>query len=163
MDNFDEIKTERDENEEVDALWISEDIRSYIYDTAKWTRFLAIVGFVFSALVAISAFSVDAIFSSIAAANPGNPLLQLNPMVLTVMYLLFALVIFYPSFLLFKFSSSANQAVLFADQPSLTVAMNKLKSYFKFWGIMTIIVIGFYVLAIVSVVLLGLSAQGGAA
>lgn len=156
MENFEETKPEYDENEEADALWISEDIRSYIYDAAKWTRFLSIVGFVFSALVAVSAFSVAAIFSSVAAINPGNPMLQLNPVVLTVFYLLFAFVVFYPSFLLFKFSTSANQAVLFVDQESLSTAMGKLKSYFKFWGIVTIIGISLYVLMIF-VVIFGMS------
>ena len=159
MENFEEIKQEYDDNEEVEALWISEDIRSYIYDAAKWTRFLAIVGFVFSAIVAISAFSVAAIFSSLAAVNPGNPMLKLNPAVITAIYLLFALVVFYPSFLLFKFSTAATQAVLFTDQTSLSVAMNKLKSYFKFWGIVTIITIILYILMIVLMVMTGLNVQ----
>jgi len=159
MDNFEEIKPEIDETEEVDALWISEDVRSFIYETAKWTKFLSIVGFVFSALIALSALSVGAIISTLSAVSPGNPLLKIGAPALTVFYLLIALLQFYPSLLLFKFSNAANQAVLFADQSSLSIAMGKLKSFFKFWGIITIIIIGFYAMIFISAIAIGLSAQ----
>jgi hypothetical protein len=149
MDNFEEIKPELQEDAEVDALWITEDIRSYIYDAAKWTRFLSIVGFVLTAMFVMSAFSVGAMLSALSTTMPGNPMLKLGSGVWTVVYLLFALLQFYPSFLLYKFSSSATKAVLFADQPSLGEAIGKLKSFFKFWGILTIVIIALYVLMIV--------------
>ncbi|MBB5639132.1 hypothetical protein HDF26_005380 [Pedobacter cryoconitis] len=149
MDNFEEIKPELQEDAEVDALWITEDIRSYIYDAAKWTRFLSIVGFVLTAMFVMSAFSVGAMLSTLGTTMPGNPMLKLGSTVWTVIYLLFALLQFYPSLLLYKFSKSATQAVLFADQPSLGEAMGKLKSFFKFWGILTIVIIALYILMIV--------------
>ena len=159
MDNFEEIKPELDETEEVDALWISEDVRSFIYETAKWTKFLSIVGFVFSALIALSALSVGAIISTLSAVSPGNPLLKIGAPALTVFYLLISLLQFYPSLLLFKFSNAANQAVLFAEQNSLSVALGNLKSFFKFWGIITIIIIGFYAMIFISAIAIGLSTQ----
>ncbi|KIO76524.1 hypothetical protein TH53_14275 [Pedobacter lusitanus] len=160
MDNFEEIKPELQEDAEVDALWITEDIRSYIYDAAKWTRFLSIVGFVFTAMFVMSAFSVGAIYSTLSASMPGNPLLKLGPAVLTVFYLLIGLFQFYPSFLLYKFSASATKAVLYADQPSLGEAISKLKSFFKFWGVLTIVLIALYVLMIIMVV--AFAGQGAA-
>jgi hypothetical protein len=144
----------------VDALWISEDIRSYIYDTAKWTKFLSVVGFVFSAMIALSAFGTAAFLGTLAKVSPGNPLVQIGSTVLTVVYLLIALLQFYPSFLLFKFSSAATLAVLYADQTSLSVAMSKMKSFFKFWGVITIVFISFYILMMVTVIL---GVAGGAA
>lgn len=153
MDNFEEVKPEIQDTNEVDALWITEDIRSYIYDTAKWGRFLSIVGIVISALTAMSAMNAGAIITALSAASPGNPMASLNPAVLTVIYLLFALFIFYPSFLLYKFSTAATQAVLYADQPSLSIAMGKMKSLFKFWGILMIIFISLYVLATILLVI----------
>ena len=149
MDNFEEIKPELQEDAEVDALWITEDIRSYIYDAAKWTRFLSIVGFVLTAMFVMSAFSVDAMLSTLSKTMPGNPMLGLGSAGFTIIYLLFALLQFYPSFLLYKFSTSANKAVLFADQLSLGEAISKLKSFFKFWGILTIVIIALYILMIV--------------
>jgi len=153
MDEFEETKPEIQQDEQVEALWISEDVRSYIYDMAKWARFLSIVGFVFSAMIVLSAFSTGAFMAGIAASSPGNPLLALGATGLTILYLLIGLLQFYPSFLLYKFSTAAMRAVLFADQEGLSVAMSKLKSFFKFWGILTIIFLVFYVLVIVVAVL----------
>jgi len=148
MENFEETKPELLESEEPVTLMVSEDIRSYIYDTAKWSRFLSVVGFIFSALIAISAFSVAAILGSLQASMPNNPLLQLGSGGITAIYLVIAFLQFYPSLLLFKFSSAANQAVLYGDQASLTAAMSKLKSFFKFFGVLTIAFIVFYIVTI---------------
>ena len=132
MDDFEEIKPDfQEEEEEVEALWISEDVRSYIYETAKWTKFLSIVGFIFSALTALTAFGANAFLSTIAAASPDSPLLKVGAAGITIVYLLLAVIQFYPSFQLYKFSIAANQAILFGEQATLSEAMGKLKSFFK--------------------------------
>lgn len=155
MDNFEEIKPEFQAEEEVDALWILEDVRSYIYDMAKWTKFLSVVGFVLSAMMALFAFvGTQAYIDMMAVASPGSPLLKIGAAGFTIIYLLIALLQFYPSFLLFKFSNAAMQAVLYADQASLSVAMAKLKSFFKFWGVLTIVFIAFYIFVILGAVLM---------
>ena len=153
MGDFEETKPEFQEEEEVGSLWITEDVRSYIYDMAKWARFLSIVGFVFSAMIVLSAFSTGALMTGLAASSPGNPLLALGATGLTIIYLLVGLIQFYPSFLLYKFSTAAMQAVLFADQEGLSTAMAKLKSFFKFWGILTIVFLVFYILAVIAAVM----------
>ncbi|MCD0489220.1 DUF5362 family protein [Pedobacter sp. MC2016-14] len=143
--------------EQSETLIITEDIRSYIYDTAKWTRFLAVIGFVFSAFTAMFAFSAPGILSTLATVEPTNPLLQLGSEALMLIFLIFALLYFYPSLLLFNFASAAKNAVLYADQEGLSTAMNKLKSFFKFWGVLMMVLILFYLFAIL------LSIVGGAA
>jgi hypothetical protein len=157
MDNFEEIDPVSSHDDEVEALWVSEDVRSYLYETAKWTKFLSIVGFVFAGMTAIGAFGAGAVLDSVSAVTPNSPLMKIGAAGLTVMYLLIAVFIFYPSYLLYRFSAATNQAVLFADQPSLSVAMGKMKSYFKFYGIVTIIFIAFYAFAIVAVAIGGIA------
>ncbi|UKT64789.1 DUF5362 family protein [Pedobacter mucosus] len=142
---------EFEEQEPVEVkLIVSEEMRSYIYDITKWTKFLSIVGFVFSAMLVLISLSVGALLSS-------NPELskQLGPLaaggstILTIIYLIMALVFFYPSLLLSKFSKKSKQGVLFGDQESLNDAILNLKSLFKFWGIAAIIIIvGYFILNI---------------
>lgn len=136
-------------------LTITEDIRSFIYESSKWTKFLSIVGFVFTGLMIMLSLSVGAIMSSmnnmVGAQN--NPYAAMGTGFLTVFLLITAGIYFYPSFILFKFSSSAKQAVLYGDQESLSTAMGKLKSFFKFWGILLIVILGFYALAIVTAII----------
>lgn len=134
------------------VLTITEDVRSYIYESSKWTKFLSIIGFVFTAFMVLLSLSVGAIISStntILGAER-NPYAAMGTGFLTVFLLITAAIYFYPSFILFKFSNLAKHAVLYGDQESLSLAMGKMKSFFKFWGILFIVVLGFYALAIVS-------------
>jgi len=157
MENFEEIDPISPQDDEVEALWISEDVRSYLYETAKWTKFLSIVGFVFAGITAVGAFGAGAVLS---ALGPNNPLSKIGAAGLTIVYLVFALIEFYPSYLLYKFSASTNQAVLFGDQLSLSDAMHKMKSFFKFWGIIMIAFIAFYAMMIITIVVAGIAVAG---
>ena len=150
MEEIYEDKSEQNQQPEPVLLTITEDIRSFIYESSKWTRFLSIIGFVFTGLMVMLSLSVGAIMTSmnsmVGAQN--NPYAALGSGFLTVLLLISAAIYFYPSFILFKFSSAAKQAVLYGDQESLSEAMKKMKSVFKFWGIMAIIVLALYLLSI---------------
>lgn len=158
MENFEEQPVEEVGHED-EQLVVTEEIRSYIYETAKWTRFLSVVGLVFSAFLALMAFSANGLIEGMATVAPNSPLVQLGSTFLTVYFLCISLMLFYPSFLLFKYSNAANTAVLYADQENFTVAMKKMKSVFKFWGIVTIVVLALNVIS----VLLAILAKVGAA
>jgi len=162
MDNIEETNQERSAEHIQQPLVITEDIRSYLYDTAKWTKFLSIVGFVISALVAMMGFGAGAFVSVLAKMSPGNPLAAMGSGFLTVYFLVIALLYFYPSLLMFKHSNAANKAILYGDQDSLAEAMINLRSFFKFWGILMIVLISFYVLTIVLFIVAGLGSAAGA-
>lgn len=76
-------------------------------------------------------------------------LVALGSGVIMFFYLLLALLYFYPSYLMYKFSSAAKLAVLYGNQESLSEAMVKMKSIFKFFGVVTVIIISMYVLMVV--------------
>jgi flagellar biosynthesis protein FlhB len=160
MENFDEPETGLSAGHEIETLIITEDIRSYIYESAKWSKFLSIVGFVLTFLMVIAALSMNSIMASISEIPAYSGLAKFGSAGLTLLYLILALLYFYPSFLMYKFATAAKQAVLYGDQANLSVAMNKLKSIFKFWGILTIILISFYLLMLLAGIMIGLSAAG---
>ena len=163
MDNLEETNQERTAEPIQQPLVITEDIRSYLYDTAKWTKFLSIVGFVITALVAMMGFGAGAFVAVLAKMSPGNPLAAMGSGFLTVYFLVIALLYFYPSLLLFKHSNAANKAILYGDQDSLADAMVNLRSFFKFWGILMIVLISFYILTIILFIVAGLGSAAGAA
>lgn len=148
MENFEETESVEESGQEQEQLIVTEEIRSYIYETAKWTKFLSIVGLVFAVFLALMAFSANAIMEGLVATTPGNPLAQMGTAFLTVYFLCISLMLFYPSFLLFKYSNAANTAVLYADQENFVTAMKKMKSVFKFWGIIAIVVLALNLLSI---------------
>jgi hypothetical protein len=160
MENFDEPETGLSAEHEMETLIITEDIRSYIYESAKWSRFLSIVGFILTFFMVIAALSMNSIMSAMSQIPAYSGLAKFGSAGLTLLYLMLALVYFYPSFLMYKFAASAKQAVLYGDQASLSLAMSKVKSIFKFWGILTIILISFYVIMILAGIMIGISAAG---
>lgn len=132
-------------------LVVTEEMRSYFYEIAKWASFLAIVGFAFAGITILSAFTIGAVMNS----NPqllamANTMGAAAGVVFTVMFLILAFAIFYPSLLMFKYAAKAKIGVLYGDQASLDEAMSKLKSLFKYWGIITIVYLGFYALMIIA-------------
>lgn len=130
-------------------LIVSEDMRSYIYDMTKWTSFLAIVGFVLTGLMVLTAFTIGPAISTDAKLAAAMAASSLSPMGITLFCLVFAFAIFYPSLLLYKYTAKAKLGVLYGEQASLNEAFGKMKSLFKYWGIITLIGIVFYILLIV--------------
>lgn len=135
-------------------LVVSEEMRSYLYDMAKWAGFLAIVGFVFTGLMIVGAFAFGAALGTdpqLIASN--SPLASLGSLGFTILCLVYAFAIFYPSLLLFKYSSKAKLGILYGDQGSLNEALSKLKSLFKYWGILTIVFVSLYLVLLISTVM----------
>ncbi|WP_316796789.1 DUF5362 family protein [Pedobacter agri] len=130
-------------------LVVTEEMRSYLYDITKWAKFLSIIGFVISIFVILAAFSIPALMNSnpAVAAQMGQ-LGSSGTTIVTIIYFVLGLLLFYPSILLNKVANKGKQGILFGDQESLNNAMASLKSLFKFWGSITIAIIAFYFLLI---------------
>lgn len=145
------------ENQKHPQLIVTEDMRSYIYDMAKWANFLGIVGFVISAFLLLAALTVGPTIN----ANPemAKMLGQLGAMdgtTISIVFLFYGLLIFYPSLLMVRYAMKAKQGVLYGEQENLNEAMNRLKSLFKYFGILAIVFIGLYVVTLFSAVLGGI-------
>ena len=155
MENLEEMV----EIQEQPALVVSEEIRSYLYNMAKWANFLAIIGFIFVGITIIGAFTVGAAMDQ----NPAVAVMvgqfgSLGKIIFTAIFLVVAFLVFYPSLLLFKYSSKARSGVLYGEQESLNEALAKLSSLFGYWGIMTIICVALYIMAVVSSITTGVAA-----
>lgn len=124
-------------------LLINDTSQANLIAAAKWGRFLAIVGFIFCALMVIGGFYLDSILSrsSYYGAARGTNFVG-------IAYSIVALILFFPCLFLLKFSNKAHEAVRSSNQGSLDSAFVNLKSLFKFYGIFTIIMLVFMVLGI---------------
>ncbi|MCR8559797.1 DUF5362 domain-containing protein [Mucilaginibacter sp. BJC16-A38] len=77
---------------------------------------------------------------------------------LTVFYLLIGLVYFFFSLYLYQFGSQVKKGIMFFDNNHVTGAFGKLKSFFKLWGILTIIILCLYALIIIGAIIFGAAA-----
>lgn len=132
-------------------LVVSEEMRSYFYEITKWARFIAFFGI----CVAILFIMASIFIPQMLGQNPalaaklgvsGGTSLTL----ITVVYIVLALLFLYPSLLLRKISAKGREGILFGDQESFNMAIANLKTLFKFWGILVILAILGYFLAFIS-------------
>ncbi len=127
-------------------LQVTAQMRNYLLLTAKWTQFLAIVGFVFIGLMVIGAFTFGPLMRSMMASFPGAPTSMPggSSVVMTIYLLFFAVLYFFPTLYLYQFSSKTKAALLYGQELNLAFAFSRLKSFFKFWGIFLIVILVFY-------------------
>lgn len=137
-------------------LSIDQEAHSYLSETARWAKFLAIVGFVTCGIIAIVAFIVGPLlYSTTFASLPtsGNGLGAIGGAMVTFLYLAIAVLYFFPCLFLFHFSVRLKAALRDNDQVRLTSSLKSQKTLFKYVGIMTIIVLSLYAVVLVVAVI----------
>jgi hypothetical protein len=131
---------------------IDETTKSYMLETARWAKFLAIIGFVMAGLSLIGA-----LFFFISSAGPLAGQLNLpSSMVIFIggtIYFLVILVSYYPSIKLYRFASRVRPAISTGNPEEMSEAFRNLKSAFKFMGILVLVFIAFYGLLVVFAVI----------
>lgn len=124
----------------VDNLQLDSASVEFLRETAKWAKFLAIVGFVMIGLMVILSFFMGSFLSSM----PGADLSPIPSAFYTVMYLIIAAIYVMPVLYLYRFATNMQAALKSQDQQSLQISLSNLKSHYKFIGILMLIVIGLY-------------------
>ena len=124
--------------------------RSHLAEAAKWAKFLAIVGFVMCGFIVIASFFIGTIFSTSFSRyndySDGPSVGGGFGILITLFYLAFGLLYFFPCLFLFRFANHMKSALNTNDQLTLNKSFQNLKIMFRFVGILTIIVISLYVL-----------------
>jgi hypothetical protein len=134
-------------------LQVDQPTASYLLEAAKWNKFLAIVWFVICGLMVIFSFFVGTIISSFYGSMPGMEGMAAmgagGGIFLTIFYLLLTAIYLIPNFWRYKFAVQAIAAVRANDQVQLNLSLNNFRRYSKYWGILTIIIIAFYVIVFI--------------
>jgi ABC-type dipeptide/oligopeptide/nickel transport system permease subunit len=130
-------------------LQIDSTSQGYLAETAKWGTFLSILGFIISVIIGILAIFVGTIFGSLSRGFGDSNTSAMTRIFITVFYLIIAVVNFFMSFYLFKFSSKMKAALYANDQDSLNESFKNQRSMFRLIGILTATYIGLLVLALV--------------
>ena len=146
MENLETI-----EQENRSELVLEIQAETYLRETRKWTKFFAILGFIFLGLGAFGSISIFAMSGFMSAYTP-------VPMGgIAVFYLLLLAVYFFPVYYLLQFSNKAKEALISRSSQTLTEAMKYIKSHYKFVGIMTIVMLALYPIIIIGAIVFGAS------
>lgn len=127
----------------------------HLAESAKWARFLAIIGFVLIALIVLAAALFLTMGSALSDAFVQSGAPPLTGFLIGVIYLVLGGIYLYPTVQLFNFAKHTKAALQSNQSRQLTESMGNLKNVFKFFGILTVIVIGIYLLMIVLVLAMG--------
>ncbi len=136
------------ETEDDKSLKFGDKTKDLLAEIAKWGKFAGIVGFaicgilLFVSLMLI--FFGKEIGTQLAAA--GQPASIANSTT-GIAYAVMAVLYFFPAKYIYDFSVYMKQAVDHDDQESIDYSFDRLRAFFKFIGMVAIIVIGFYFLA----------------
>lgn len=141
-------------------LQVSSSVKNYLNESAKWGRFLAIIGFIFCGLIAIAVFFIPAIYRMLPAFNE-LPSVTAGSVAtgITIVYLFLAIILFFPSLYLYKFSVKMHTALNSLSQDNFEESVKSLKSMLKFYGVFIIVILSFYVIVFL-IGMLGLAVRG---
>lgn len=120
--------------------------KMFLKETAGWTKFISIVGFVMLGLMVILSLFAGSLFGE---AMEVSGMEMIGGAFLTVFYLGIAVLYFFPIYYLFQFSAKMKAALQEQSSDLLQLAFENLKSHYKFMGILLIIGLGFYAIALV--------------
>lgn len=129
---------------QLEQLTLTSASKHYLKEIGKWSFFLSIIGFILIAFMLVLAIFSSTIFGMAAAMQPGMPA-NLG-IIMTITYLVLAIIYFFPVYYLLQFSNKIKKALLSKSDDTLATAFEMLKSHYKFIGVFTIITISLYIL-----------------
>jgi MFS family permease len=118
----------------------------YLDKTRKWTMFFAIIGFIFLGMMVIGGIAAGAFLSIFNNSTQGADIPQ---WIIMVVILLLVLLYFFPVFYLFRFSTHMRNAIQTLNNDELRKAFRNMKSYWVYLGVLVIIMLAFYFIALV--------------
>ena len=137
--------------EDLFDLQLDQTALSYLNESARWARFLSIVGFITCGFMVIGGVFFGSMISGQFASLRGEGSV-LGGGFISIVYFVFALILFFPCLYLYNFSSKMRRAFHSNDQPVLSDALKNLKSFFKFYGVFTIITLSLYAVALIAAI-----------
>lgn len=139
-------------------LQINPRVSFFLRETSKWAKFLSIVGFITTALLVLMAVFFRSLINQLKSAELSELRSTTGLTGITANFLIMALCVFVPSLFLLKFSSKMKEALDQTNQLSFEESLENLKSLFKFYGILTIIILVLYSLGVIGF-LIGISSM----
>jgi NADH:ubiquinone oxidoreductase subunit 3 (subunit A) len=143
------------------GLMLTHEAQTYLREAAKWASFLSIVGFIFCVVILVMALLIgttSTIMSRMMPYNSGVPV-GIGGSFVSILYILLDILYFFFPLYLYRFASRIKKGIVFQDSAHVTQAVDSLKSFFKLWGIVTVIVIAIYAIIFLFAIIIGVSSH----
>lgn len=121
------------------AAAVSEGTIEMLRQTKPWVRFLSVMGFLGAALLVLA----GVFLMLVGGSGPGAP-----PRFLGIIYLPFGLLYIVPAVYLWRYADGIRDLIFGRRVEQLEDALQSQKSFWKFAGVMTLVVLVLYVVGI---------------
>lgn len=137
---------------------LNETAAGFLRESAKWSMFLAILGFVGVAFMLIAGIFMGTIMSNLPMGNQMGNRMSNNPFsmmpgLIAGIYVVIAVLYFFPIYYLYKYADKTKTALITANSDLLSEGLGYLKSHHKFLGIMMIVIISLYILMFLGMII----------
>jgi len=123
----------------MDETNLAEEVATVLRGTGRWTRFVSIMLFIYSGLMLIMAITTVIVMSSFASSFSA---------VMFIFYFLIALFYVYPATRLWLFSRACRSFQIDYHAETMVTAFDQHRKFWKFFGIVTIVLVSFFALII---------------
>lgn len=130
-------------------LHIDEIGHTHLRETARWVKFLGIMGIIISVFLAIAGIVFAMSANTLERYGGNSSLVEFSAGLIGAMYIIIAAIFFFMSLYLFLFGSKLKTALQTSDQQVFNEALLNQKRYYRIVGIITIVYV-----CLVSIVLL---------
>ncbi len=132
-----------------DGITLDTATKNYLKETAKWAKFLSILGFVMIGLFVLIGLFAGSFVATLMNSGGVDMPIGFSGGFFTILYVCMGLLYFMPCLYLYRFATKMQKALANDNQTESTEAFMNLKSLYKFMGILMVIILGFYALMLV--------------
>jgi heme/copper-type cytochrome/quinol oxidase subunit 2 len=132
--------------EEERKIQIDSEILHNLNVTRKWAMFLSVLGFIMLGLLIFAGLATSLFLTTFSTTRAS---LGIPESLLILLLFVAAGIYFFPVFFLFRFSRNTRDAIHFLDMKKLKTGTRNLRLYFTYVGILVIVVLSVYVVALI--------------
>jgi len=122
-------------------LQLNESAKGFLKEAAKWAYFLSILGYIGIGFLVLFAVFAGSIFAKIGSMTQGMGGFGGMGWFVSAIYIIMAVIYFFPIYYINQFASKAKLALRTNDSETLAISLQYLKSHYKFFGIVSLIML----------------------
>lgn len=114
-------------------LRFTDSVRTDLHETSRWVMFFAVLLFIGLGMIVLASLAM--VFTA-GAAGVGMAIVMIG---------IYGTLLYFPAWYYYKFSTLTKQALNYNDNDALDEGFANLKRFYRFVGILVIVLIGVYV------------------
>lgn len=135
---------------------ITQGVIQQLAGTKPWVRLISVMVFIGAGLMVLAGLGMMVVGGLASSSSSSNPFFAGGVGVgFGFFYLLFAFLYIYPGMKLWKYANRIGDLVLSGNVTDLESALNEQRSFWKFLGVITLVMISLYALILVGALVMG--------